>query len=101
MYPEFPPIWCSESEVPQLMDIVEKINAITGAQNLLFTMTKTLAIELFKMQNKEVPQEIQEASLSVSEQVCILPFLICNHQDTGRVVAQCTTVQVTLPVDLF
>ncbi|XP_066921578.1 ubiquitin-conjugating enzyme E2 Q2-like [Clytia hemisphaerica] len=66
-YPDFPPIWCSESEAPQLVEIVEKINAITSSNHLLFTMTKTLAIELFTMIKVEVPTSVLEATLVSDE----------------------------------
>ena len=68
-YPDFPPIWCSESEAPQLVEIVEKINAITSNSHLLFAMTKTLAIELFTMIKVEVPTSVLEATLISDEKV--------------------------------
>lgn len=70
MYPDYPPIWCSESEVPQLMDIVEKINTISVTKFLLFNMTKTLAKELFKMINEAVPTYVENATIVEDEKVC-------------------------------
>lgn len=67
MYPDYPPIWCSESEVPQLMDIVEKINTISVTKFLLFNMTKTLAKELFKMINEAVPTYVENATIVEDE----------------------------------
>lgn len=57
-YPHFPPIWCSESEVAQLMDIMEKVNAVAGDKHLLFTMIKFLVIELYKIRNEDIPKQL-------------------------------------------
>ena len=69
MYPNYPPIWCSESEVPQLMDIVEKINAITASKFLLFNMTKTLAKELFTMIHEAIPTAVENSMMIAEEKV--------------------------------
>ena len=69
MYPNYPPIWCSESEVPQLMDVMEKINAITATKFLLFNMTKTLAKELFMMIHEAIPTDVENATIIAEERV--------------------------------
>ena len=72
MYPNFPPIWCSESEVPQLTDIVEKINTVTSNQHLLLKMTKALAVELFNLRNDAVPKDIIDSTLTpMNEEVYV------------------------------
>lgn len=64
MYPSIPPIWCTDSEVPQLTDLVEKVNTLASPEHLLFQMTKTLAVELFKLRKDAIPKTILDSRLS-------------------------------------
>ena len=75
MYPAVPPMWFSESENANLIEIIGKLSDITNNEHLLINMMKYLSSELYKLRGLPIPIEISNMKLTT--------VVNGNHSDDG------------------
>ncbi|XP_065672828.1 ubiquitin-conjugating enzyme E2 Q2 isoform X3 [Hydra vulgaris] len=86
MYPDVAPIWFSESEDHKLSGIIEYINTLSAKKSLLVLMATTLAIELYKLNNLEIPATLKDVKLpdELDEPITMEEF--AEDEDTMHVI---------------
>lgn len=60
VYPNSPPVWFSDSDDPQISDIVSALSSTAGSDNFILDQVKILVTKLSHLNNQPAPKELEQ-----------------------------------------